>query len=292
MKLPLTLAEKLLLLSRGERISSSSMRHSITTDLISEGIIHRPGKVNSILHVTDQAQLMLYLFNRFSISNLEKYIETYKMEEATRAELVAVAADSKIKRKRTFKGFLLNSYKPVSSVLNGKPFIVHPVEGSFQFVYDFEHFIPAKEVVIVGIENSENFRFIKKQAYLFKNEQILFVSRYPQNKSGDLIKWLRSIPNYYIHFGDFDFSGIGIYLHEFKKHLGEKASFFIPENIGPLIQKFGNKDSYDLQKKNFKINEIAEEKLVELIKLIDQHKRGLEQEIFCHKTIREKLESL
>ncbi len=285
MKLPIVLAEKLLLLSRGGKIASSKMKHSIILDLITEGIIHRPGKVNSILHVIDPAQLILYLNNRFSISNLEEYIETFKQEEITRAEQIAVAANSKTKKTRTFKGFLINSYTPISAVLNGNLFIVEPAEGSFDFIYDYENFIPDKKVIIIGIENSENFRFIEKQAYLFKNEEVLFVSRYPQSQSKDLLKWLRSIPNSYLHFGDFDFAGIGIYLHEFKKHLGDKAAFLIPENIGAIINKFGNKKCYDIQKINFKVSDIREEKLVELINTIHQYKKGLEQEIFCHEEI-------
>ena len=275
MKLPIALAEKLLLLSKGEKIASSKMRHSIVSDLIAEGIIHRPGKVNSILQVTEQAQLILY----------EEYIETFKKEETTRAAQIAVAANSKTKKTRTFKGFLINSYTPISTVLNGIPFIVAPAEGSFDFIYDYEHFIPDQEVLIIGVENSENFRFIEKQAYLFKNEKVLFVSRYPQSQSKDLIKWLKKVPNSYLHFGDFDFAGIGIYLHEFKKHLGGKSSFFIPESIGTIIDKFGNKRNYDIQKINFNVSGIHEEGLIDLIKTIHQYKKGLEQEIFCHENI-------
>lgn len=206
-------------------------------------------------------------------------------EKITRAELIAVAANSKSKRTRTFKGFLINSYSPISAILNGEPFLVHPAEGSFQFIYDYEKFIPDKEVIIVGIENSENFRFIEKQIYLFKNEKVLFVSRYPQSQINDLIKWLTSIPNNYLHFGDYDFAGIGIYLNEFKKHLGDKAAFFIPEGIDTIIQRFGKKVSYDIQKINFNEKNIREEKVIGLIKTIHQYKKGLEQEIFCHEEI-------
>lgn len=285
MKLPITLAENLLLLSKGEKIPSSKMRHSIVSDLIAEGILHRPGKVNSILLLINQEQLGLYLYNRFSISNLEEYIEIFKKDEITRADLIAVAANSKTKRTRTFKGFLINSYRPISTILNGKSLVIHPADGSFHFIYDYENFIPDKGVIIVGIENSENFRFIEKQAHLFKNEKVLFVSRYPQNQSNDLIKWLKSITNNYLHFGDFDFAGIGIYLNEFKKHLGDKATFFIPEGIEAIIQKFGKKASYNIQKINFNTADIHEEKLTGLIKTIHQYKKGLEQEIFCRENI-------
>lgn len=279
MKLPITLAEKLLLLNHGKKIAASKMKHPIISDLISEGIIHRPGKINSTLQVVNKAQLMLYLNNRFGISSLENYIETFKKEEALRAELIVVAADSKLKSVRTFKGFLVNSFIPISATLNGKAVTIHPAEGTFDFIYDFENFIPEKTVTIVGIENPENFRHIEKQQYLFQHIQPLFVSRYPQNQSKDLMKWLQSIPNPYLHFGDFDFAGIGIYLNEFKKHLGDKAEFIIPENIEDLVRKFGNKKCYDVQKINFGLQDIKEERLLELIGLIHKEKKGLEQEV-------------
>lgn len=279
MKLPITFAEKLLLLAHGEKIAASKMKHAIISDLISEGIIHRPGKINSTLQVVNKAQLILYLNNRFGISSLENYIETFKKEEATRAEFITVVSDSKLKSIRTFKGFLVNSFIPISATLNGKPFTINPAEGTFDFIYDFENFIPEKGVTIVGIENPENFRHIEKQRYLFQHIQPLFVSRYPQNQSKDLIKWLQSIPNKYLHFGDFDFAGIGIYLNEFKKHLGDKAEFFIPENTEELIKNFGNKKCYDIQKINFNVKDIDEKNLLKLIEMIHRNKKGLEQEV-------------
>jgi hypothetical protein len=283
MKLPISLAEKLLLLVSGERIAASKMKHPIIADLISEGIIYRPGKINSTLQLVNKPQLLLYLNNRFSIHSLENYIETFKKEETTRAELIAIASNSKLKYVRTFKGFLVNSFIPISATLNGKSFTINPVPGAFQFIYDFEKFIPEKEVTILGIENPENFRYIEKQQYLFQNIKPLFVSRYPQNQSKDLIKWLQSVPNKYLHFGDFDFAGIGIYLNEFKKYLGNQAEFFIPENIEGFIKNFGNKKCYDIQKINFNMRDIDEEKLLELIEVIHVNKKGLEQEVLCKK---------
>ncbi|HUZ61661.1 MAG TPA: hypothetical protein VMU83_22985 [Hanamia sp.] len=281
MKLPIALAEKLLLLAHGEKMASSKMKHPIISDLISEGIIHRPGKINSILQLVNKEQLNLYLINRFAISDLESYIQTLKKEDATRSELISIAADSKLKSIRTFKGFLANSFSPISATLNSKPFTINPAPGTFDFIYDFENFIPEKDIAIVGIENPENFRHIEKQRYLFQNIKPLFVSRYPQNQSKDLIKWLQSIPNKYLHFGDFDFAGIGIYLNEFKKHLGKKAAFFVPENINELIKKFGSKKLYDIQKINFNVKDIDEETLLELIEIIHRNKKGLEQEVLC-----------
>lgn len=120
---------------------------------------------------------------------------------------------------------------------------------------------------------------------MFSTINPLFVSRYPQNQSKDLLKWLHSIPNSYLHFGDFDFAGIGIYLNEYKKHLGDKAQFFIPENIEFLLDNYGNRALYDKQKLNFEQQAIKEENLTKLIALLHKYKKGLEQEIFINRRI-------
>lgn len=282
MKLPLNIAEKLLLLADGEKIPSSKLKHEIIKDMISEGIIHKPGKLKSTVQLADKQQLKLYLENRFAIKDLHTYIETFKKEGLLRADLVSIAADSKIKSLRTFKGFLVNCYSPALATLNGQAITISPTNGTFNFIYDFESFIPEQDITIVGIENPENFRHIDKQKYLFKNIKPLFVSRYPQNQSKDLIKWLQSIQNNYLHFGDFDFAGIGIYLNEFKKHLDNKAMFFIPANIDNSIKKSGSKKRYDEQKINFDIGKIKEEDLLQLLDSIHRHKKGLDQEIFIN----------
>ena len=279
MKLPLNIAKKVLLLVSGEKIPASKLKHEIILDMISEGIIHKPGKLKSTIQLADKQQLKLYLENRFAIKDLQTYIEICKKENLIRADLVSVAADSKLQAVRTFKGFLVNCYCPTLASLNGHAFEILPTPGIFHFVYDFKNFIPNQNITIVGVENPENFRHIDRQKNLFQHIEPLFVSRYPQNQSKDLIKWLQSIPNDYIHFGDFDFAGIGIYLNEFKKHLADRTTFFVPKNIDKLVADNGNKRRYDEQKINFEVKSIREENLLQLIDTIHKYKKGLDQEI-------------
>lgn len=278
MKIPVHIAEKLLQLTQGEKIPLSSAKHTLIDELVNEGIIERNGRIQKTIHITNINSLFQYLQNKHGINDLKKYIEVIHKENVQRSELVEVSSDSKMKKVRTFKGFLINSYIPIQSTFNTKPTTLNFTDGIFKFIYDFENFIPEQSVTIVGIENPENFRFIDKQKHYFKDINPLFVSRYPQNQSKDLIKWLKSIPNKYIHFGDFDFAGIGIYLNEYKKHLSDKATFFVPENIVFLISENGSKERYNKQKVNFDEKTIQEEKLTELIKLIHKNKKGLDQE--------------
>lgn len=282
MKVPVQIAEKLLRLMQGESIPSSLAKHALIEDLVLEGIIERKGRIKKILFLADNAALHTYLQNNCSINDLQQYIQISQKDEVTRSELVAVSSDSKLTTVRSFKGFLVNCYLPIQATLNGKQITLYPVDGTFQFIYDFEKFILSPDITIVGIENPSNFRHIDKQKHLFNDIKPLFVSRYPQNQSKDLIKWLQSIPNNYMHFGDFDLAGIGIYINEFKKHLVERTTFFVPDNIDKLFSDHGNKNRYDVQKINFDIKSIQEEKLLQLINTIHQYRKGLDQEILIN----------
>ncbi len=181
---------------------------------------------------------------------------------------------------QSWRSFLVNSYDPVQALLNGKHITINPAEGSNLFIHDYGDFVPAEGVIIVGIENPENFRQIEKQRYLFSGLQPLFVSRYPQ--SNDLVKWLASIPNRYLHFGDVDFAGINIYQTEFRKKLGKKATFFLPPNTEQLLLQYGNKALFNRQYKPL-INlqdEENEPAVNAAFQLLLKHKRALEQEVF------------
>lgn len=287
MRIPISIAEKLILLCKGEKIPASKIRHSVTNEMLDNGILKRQiqGRSKALVYCTEPHTINNFVKNHYGISDLQNYIDTIQDIAITRSDLISVSSDSKQKLVRTFKGFLVNCYVAIPAVLNKKQIILNPTEGAFQFIYDFENFTIPEDITIVGLENPENFRYIEKQKTLFSTINPLFVSRYPQNQSKDLLKWLHSIPNSYLHFGDFDFAGIGIYLNEFKKHLGDKAQLFIPENIEFLLDNYGNKALYDKQKLNFEQQAIIEENLTNLIALLHQYKKGLEQEIFINSRI-------
>ena len=284
MKIAVSIAENLILLQNGEKIPASKMKNSIVNEMLENGILKKQiqGRSKSLIYLSDKQKLNNFIQNHYGISDLKNYIDALKNSNLTRADAIAVSSNSKLKKIRTFKGFLVNCYNPIQATINEKTIILNPTEGIFQFIYNFESFTIPQNITVVGVENPENFSYIEKQNHLFDNINPLFVSRYPQSQSKDLFKWLREIPNNYLHFGDFDFAGIGIYLNEYKKYLGEKAQFFISENIEYLFENYGNKELYNNQKINFDTNTISEIDLLKLIKIIHKHKKGLEQEIFIN----------
>lgn len=285
MKLPISIAEKLLQLQRGERIPASKMRHSVIELMIENGILKKQiqGRSKIQLYISNENLLSAYLKNHFGIDDLIAYIEISKKDDLSRAEAILIASDSKVKAIRTFKGFLVNSFQPINATLNEKPVVIQPNEGTFTFIYDYENFKPSQNVTIVGIENPENFRYIQKQKKIFTDICPLFVSRYPQSK--DLIKWLQTIPNNYLHFSDFDFSGLNIYHNEYKKYLQNRATFFLPSNIEYLLSKKGNRSIYNNQKIYFDRNLVQEVNVLTLLQLIEKYKMGLEQEVLINEDI-------
>ena len=143
------------------------------------------------------------------------------------------------------------------------------------FYQDYEYFRIPEDVVVVGIENGENFQHIRAQKYLFEGMKVLFVSRYPQSK--DLCNWLKIIPNRYIHFGDIDLAGISIFLNEFYVKLGNRAEFFIPADVKKRL-KDGNRQLYDNQYLRYRAMLVSDERLRPLVEMIHKYGKAYEQE--------------
>lgn len=282
MTLPISIADKLQqLLQQETGLPASALKHGVIEKMIQDGVLQKriSGKSKAVIYIRDPLAMQSYLHNQFGIASLEKYISAYRSDAITRSEAISVSGTSKLKAIRTFKGFLVNSYEPVSASINGTSITIQPVPGSFTFISDYETFVPDPSATVIGIENPENFKQVHRQEYLFQPARVLFISRYPQNN--DAIKWLQRIPNPYLHFGDLDFSGINIYLNEYKKWLGEKAAFFVPPHAAELLHLHGNRELYNRQLSLAPDSSLVNEKPIRsLLKLLHQQKKVLEQEIF------------
>lgn len=281
MKLTILIAKLLNEMQQGIKIPASKIKHPIIAKMLDDNVLQkqRLGSNKYLFFIANTNAMQQYLCSQFGIEDLEKYIETLQKNNLTRAEIVQIGSNSKLKSIRTFKGFLVNSYLPIEAKLANQNFILQPNYGRFTFIHQFEDFCVSPNITVVGIENAENFRLIEKQQYLFSHLNPLFIARYPLEQYSSVMKWLQRIPNSYLHFGDFDLAGINIYLKEFKQHLQNKATFFVPENIEALIQQNGNRDLYN-QQIDIKLflNNVNEPALLKLVQLIHQYKKGLEQE--------------
>ena len=278
MKVTAKLLEKLISLSSGNTLSASMLSGDFYEQMRNDGILIAitHGSRKSYRAVNPET-FRDYLENKFNIRNLEQSLEILQQENPDRAAQVAVTGDSKFKKTRTFTGFLVNTIQPIATKINGRDFTISPVEGTFTFVSDYQSFIIDDDVVIVGIENAENFRHLSRQKHLFPFEKSLFVCRYPQNQSKDFINWLLKIRNPYYHFGDYDFAGLNIFVNEYQKHLPDRAHLFVPKNLEHYFELYGNRELFYNQKINFDINS-QDDAVKNIYNLINKYQKGLEQE--------------
>lgn len=261
----------------GEVVAGSKLSGRLTMELLAEGLLQViPHGSRKSYRARDVEALKRYLIDKD-----ERYRILEVSGSDSRASMATDTGNSKLVMVRSCPGFPVNSYEPICCRLNDKPFVVNPQEGSFTFITDWERFSIPEDVTVIGIENMENFRKIRQQRtffehYLLQHEQslrTLFVSRYPQ--STDLRKWLCTISNHYLHFGDFDLAGINIFLTEFYKYLGpRRSSFLIPDDIADRL-KAGSAKRYDDQLKSLSTDN---EELQQLIDLIRHERKGYDQE--------------
>lgn len=259
----------------GEQVAGSKLSGKMLDELMAEGLL------SVVAHGSRKSYRArdIEALKRFFIDKDESYRMLDVNASNSRASMAAETGNSKLMKVRSCPGFPVNSYEPIMCMLNNKEIVVNPIEGSFLFVTDWKTFSIPEDVIVVGVENMENFRMIRQQRQLFESEigkhRFLFVSRYPQ--STDLRSWLQSIPNRYIHFGDFDLAGIHIFMTEFHQCLGERSSFFIPSDIEKRL-RIGSQKRYDSQLSKFGNLKSDDRKIQSLINLINKFHRCYDQE--------------
>lgn len=278
MKLTLKLIDNLKRLCEGETVAASALKGQWVDDLIADGVLccRRNGLHASYYVPNRQAFIISLTQYNEALADLDQARKL--ITGGDRAAAAAATGNSKIVARRAFHGFAVNSYEPIDASLLGKDIAIKPIPGSFIVVSDPASFSIALDVTVVGIENMANFVDIRSQRRFFEENipgRLLFAARYPQSR--DLPAWLATIPNRYVHFGDFDPAGINIFLNEFAPFVGNRGSFLIPKNIDVLLSR-GTTTRY-LDHRNIKVN-TADPALLSLLSLIKRHRRCLDQEAF------------
>ena len=264
----------------GELVAGSRLNSKLLDELLAEGLLLVVSRGSRKSYRARDAKAL----KRFLMDKDESFRIIEANASDSRATMAAETGNSKLVMVRSCPGFPVNSYEPIECFLDENPFVVNPQEGSFLFVSDWEKFTIPEDTVVIGVENMDNFRMIRKQRTFFEkylhnhdlSDKVLFVSRYPQ--STDLRKWLCTISNHYLHFGDFDLAGINIFLYEFQQYLGkERSSYLIPDDIESRL-KSGSRKRYDEQYYRFKDIKSDACELQQLIDLIHHERKAYDQE--------------
>ena len=281
-----TLIQAFAALRKGETVPFSRFPSDWAEEMLLEG---------GVASIVRGSQKSLKVVSRaaFDVYLRSKGLQPDKLEEtaavlsgaSSRSEQVRLLGDSKAVMVRSCPGFPVNVIGPLSVRLGERKILLCPCPGSFLYISDFPAFRIPSDAIVVGVENMENFRLPELQTAVWEEIQeqygeggvppLLLVSRYPQSR--DLATWLQGIPNKYVHFGDFDLAGVHIYLTEFYARLGERAAFFVPDDIEKRLSN-GSRERYDVQFERFGNMKVSDARVQQLVGLIHRHHRGYDQE--------------
>ena len=277
--------EKLIAIANNETVSIGLFKSKQSKDLLdiffAENILQKNKKRNSfIVYSNNIEQLTNFLRERYGIINLENYQQFLNNPNSTKSESAQISSNSKTKETKVYSGFFLRTYANIEGKLNGEKLNLKTLKGSSLFISDFRNLIIPNNVTIVGIENPETFYLIENYKHYFEKYNPLFLLRF-NNKS--FIEWLQLIPNKYLHFGDFDLSGIAIYILEYRNKIDSKrCNYFIPKNIDSLINSTKNYSDYVKQLNDPKVKGLDFENYSEvkdLANIIKKYRKTIEQEV-------------
>ena len=278
----LSFAKALLRMKRGETLKASDISDKKTLEVfVQDGVVEKMpvSRKRSVYRVTDPVLLRDYLAANYQVKDLQAYLEILSRDQASGADSLKATFYTKARRTTAMPGFFIKALHPLTLHLNKNALSLPASKGMEMFISEPENLTVPEDATIIGVENPEAFIHIEKlKEHFTDDEPCIFVLRY---MSKGLVQWLQTIPNPYLHFGDFDLSGLQIYITEYKKYLGaSRCSFFVPDNIEELIRTCGNQDLYDRQVQHTQnLDTSNHPEIQDLARIIRKYGKGLEQEI-------------
>ena len=217
-----------------------------------------------------------------TLADLDAALRLARGEVSSRADKVNLFGNSKQEgADRTVKGFTILADRTLEVQYLGEGFRIGPLVGLH--VMDWTSLKLPEHATVVVVENAEclyNLRWIPNVGLKSEDGPYLVLCRFPICEEAKL--WLKSISNRILYFGDFDLAGIRIYETEFKRRLGDRISFIIPEDLEERIRNSGNPNLYSEHiNKGYAILTSSSSELTGLIKLLHRLQSSFEQEGYC-----------
>lgn len=274
----LSFARCLLRLQHGEYLHASEMASkSLLKQFCDDGVIrkHPSGNRRVSYFCPEPSGLKNYLQSQMGILSLENYIRESESGLSDGENSLSATKSTKTLRKKSLQGFFIKVFH--SNIIIEGETVAQTPNGIELFVHRPEALQISTTALVVGIENPECFLKFDQLAHLFPQKEMVIMMRYMSLSPN---RWLQTLPNDYLHFGDFDPAGLSIYIQEYRKHLSaQRCRYFIPPNIEQLISQYGITQLYDQQihlLKNINFHEYPE--IENLFSLLHKYRKGVEQE--------------
>lgn len=137
--------------------------------MIEDGILTQSVKgMKATYRIKDKCIFYAYLFENFGIKDIEKYKAAMENLDSCRSDMLSVAGNTKCGKRRGMPGFLVNSIHHIEATINGKHLDFPAMAGLCHYVVEYRNFNIAADVVVIGVENGENFFKLEQQMPLFR----------------------------------------------------------------------------------------------------------------------------
>lgn len=202
----------------------------------------------------------------------------------SREDLVRATSGTKTMKTRVNTGLFINTSRDCECNYMGQKITLRKTFQSPQMIVYPEQLKLPSDVVIISVENAELINVGKRIEYFdnLYSSPVIYCLR-PIGKRDYLFNLLNTNPNNrYIHWGDFDWGGIRLYLSEIKKRYGDRVSFWVPDDIQSFIKNEDAIVTYGLLDNQTPVDYEAlkcEEGLKRLGNWLYQSRAGIEQEV-------------
>lgn len=276
--LPQSFARCLLRLQNGEKLNPSEIfSKGLLKQFCEDGIIKiNPAGARRVRYFCPEPVLLQnYLKAQNDILSLENYVREFEDDSSDGESSLFASRSTKTFRGKSLQGFFIRAYHSEIVVAG---VTIHPVPHGIElFIHQPEKLEISHNALVVGVENPECFLKFDKLAHLFPQKELIIIMRYLSSSPN---RWLQTITNNYLHFGDFDPAGLHIYIREYRNQFSApRCNFFIPPNIEKIIDQYGIPTLYDQQihlLKNIDFQLYPE--VERLMRLLKKYRKGLEQE--------------
>lgn len=260
--------------------SAKFVNKEILKQLRSNGAIKtkRQTPKREMVHLLKAQNVFLFLknnhYNIYKIEDIDTFLQEVVENKPSRDTVQKWQQNTKASKSDSLRGLYVSSLSDIVIKVDNKEFRVLPTNGIGYFLFHTQKIEVTPETIIVGVENYQVIWFAQKYKELFDKKNTLFVV-----SNSYMWEWIESLENEYIHFGDYDLSGINIYLNTIVPRLKKckKHSMFIPENIESLIKAHGSRELYE-QQPTYDNLVIKDENVSRLKDIICHYKKSLEQE--------------
>ena len=111
----------------GELVAGSRLSSKLLGELMAEGLLAVVTRGSRKSYRARDIEAL----KRFLIDKDENYRILEAHASDSRASMAAETGNSKLMKVRSCPGFPVNSYEPISCLLNSREIVVNPIEGSF-----------------------------------------------------------------------------------------------------------------------------------------------------------------